>query len=499
MALMAATPLAEIGAVVASARAGFESGRTRPLAWRERVLARLGQLLRERADDLVRAVAADFGKPPFEAWSTEICYTLAELDHIRTRYARWAQPRRVPTPLIFWPGSSRVVAEPLGVTCVIAPWNYPVQLLVMPMIAAIAAGNAVIGKPSELTPCTSGVLGDLFRALDDPAVAVVQGGAAEGSELLRHRFDHILFTGSSAAGRMVMHAAAEHLTPVTLELGGKCPAIVSRHASAVVTARRIAWGKFFNAGQTCIAPDYVLVERPAHDRLVAALRACIKEFYGACAMPGPDLARVVSEHHFRRLEKLLHSGTVAAGGATDVGSRYIEPTILTDVAPDDPVMQEEVFGPILPVIAVGSLRDAAEFVRRRDKPLALYVFTERADERREIVRRVDSGGVCLNAALIHVGNPYLPFGGVGESGVGRYHGRFGFEAFSHLRAVYSRPSRFDISVAYPPYTTAKERILRLGFALPEPRNIAAGLHKHIRYSRQIRRCDEHADLRPVQC
>jgi aldehyde dehydrogenase (NAD+) len=471
---------AEISGIVARARAAFESGRTRPVAWRAATLRNLRAALRRRAGELVEAVAADFGKPAFEAWATEIGYTIAELDHVSARFARWARARRVPTPLLFQPGSSRVIAEPLGLTCVISTWNYPVQLLVMPMIAAIAAGNAVIGKPSELTPVTSAVLGALFGELDDPAVALVQGGSIEGAELLTHRFDHILYTGSGAVARTVMRAAAEHLTPVTLELGGKSPAIVTRHADVSLAARRIAWGKFFNAGQTCIAPDYVLVERAVHDDLVAALRECIGEFFGDDPEASPDLARIVSEHHFRRLGKLLDSGTIAAGGTTDAATLYVAPTILTDVRHDDPVMQEEIFGPILPVLPVSSLRAAIDIVRARDKPLALYVFSRHKRETTSLLQQVSSGGVCVNSTLLHVGNPYLPFGGVGQSGVGRYHGRYGFDTFSHLRGVYTRSTKIELAASYPPYTAAKQQLLRLGFALPEPRNVAAGLRSRIR-------------------
>jgi aldehyde dehydrogenase (NAD+) len=483
MTLPAPTPLTEISGIVSQARAAFESGRTRPLAWRAGILGKLRSALRERADELVEAAVADFGKPVFEAWATEIGYTIAELDHVHARMATWARRRRVPTPLIFQPGSSHVVAEPLGLTCVISTWNYPVQLLVMPMIAAISAGNAVIGKPSELTPNTSAALARLFGELGDPAVALVQGGSVEGAELLTHRFDHILYTGSVAVARTVLRAAAEHLTPVTLELGGKSPAIVSRHADISMAARRIAWGKFFNAGQTCIAPDYVLVENAVHDDLVDALRASIRQFFGDNPQASPDLARIVSEHHFHRLGKLLHDGTAVAGGITDAATLYVAPTILTGVTHDDPVMQEEIFGPILPVLPVSSLPAAADIVRARDKPLALYIFSRRKREAADIIRRVTSGGVCVNGTLLHVGNPYLPFGGVGQSGMGHYHGKYGFDAFSHLRAVYTRSGRIDPAATYPPYTAAKEQLLRLSFAFPDPRNVAARLRHRMRPAR----------------
>jgi aldehyde dehydrogenase (NAD+) len=377
-----------------------------------------------------------------------------------------------------------VVPEPVGVACVIAPWNYPVQLLLAPMVAAIAAGNGVVGKPSELAPHASATVSALVDALDEPAVTVVQGGVAETSELLAQRFDHILYTGNSRVARIVMRAAAENLTPVTLELGGKSPAVVSRNANVHVAARRIAWGKFINAGQTCIAPDYVLVERPVHDELVAAIGTYVDEFYGGDPQVSADYARIVNEPHFHRLEKLLDSGTVAFGGTTDVDTRYIAPTVLTGVKTDDPVMGEEVFGPILPIIAVDSMTEAIQFVQQRahegDKPLALYTFSESDDENDEVIAGTSSGGVCVNGTLLHFSNPNLPFGGVGESGMGSYHGKFGFDTFSHRRGVHTRSTRMDPAMMYPPYTSKKQKLVRKGMTLPDPRDIGAKLRGALR-------------------
>jgi len=478
------TPLAEIADRVAAARSAFDAGTTRPLTWRTATLRRLRALVAEHEDALLDALAADFAKPRPEAWLTEIGFVLSDIDHTVAHLPLWAKPERVSTPIAFKPSRSMIVREPIGVACVIAPWNYPVQLLLMPMVAAIAAGNAVVGKPSELAPHTAMALGDVIDALDDAAVVVVQGGVAETTELLEHRFDHILYTGNSRVARIVMRAAAEHLTPVTLELGGKSPAIVSRHADIEVAAKRIAWGKFVNAGQTCIAPDYVLVERPVHDELVARIGDAITEFYGSEPEASPDYARIVNEPHFHRLEKLLDSGTVAVGGGVDADTRYIAPTVLTGVDRDDPVMGEEIFGPILPVLVVDSLDEAVDTVNegasRGDKPLALYTFSEDDDENDDIVERTTSGGVCINGTLMHVSNPALPFGGVGESGMGAYHGRFGFETFSHRRAVHSRSTRLDPPLMYPPYTTKKYSFLRRGMAMPDPRDVVAGLRGKVR-------------------
>ena len=478
------TPLDEIAPKVAAARAAFAAGTTRPLAWRRATLERVRDLIQEREPRLLDALAADFGKPRFEAWTTELGFTISEINHVLAHLGSWMQPDKVATPIAFKPGSSSVVPEPVGVACVIAPWNYPVQLLLAPMVAAISAGNAVVAKPSELAPAAAAELASLIEAIDDPAVAVVLGGVAESTELLAQRFDHILYTGNSRVARIVMRAAAEHLTPVTLELGGKSPAIVSRHANVPVAARRIAWGKFMNAGQTCIAPDYVLVERPVHDQLVAALGASISEFYGNDPQASADYTRIVNEPHFHRLEKLLDSGTVAHGGITDADTRYIAPTVLTGVSADDPVMGEEIFGPILPVIAVDSLEDAIAFVNAAsangDTPLALYTFSENDSENDRVLAEATSGGACVNGTLLHISNPNLPFGGVGESGMGSYHGKFGFDTFSHHRAMHTRTTKLDPSLMYPPYTAGKQKLVRKGMTMPDPRDLAAKLRGALR-------------------
>ena len=433
---------------------------------------------------MLDALAQDFSKPRFEAWTTEIGFTISDINHTLAHLSSWMKEESVSTPIAFQPGSSRIQAEPVGVVAVIAPWNYPVQLLLIPMVAAIAAGNAVVAKPSELAAATSGELASLIEAIGDPAIAVVQGGGAETTELLAQRFDHIIYTGNSRVARIVMRAASENLTPVTLELGGKSPAIVSRNANISVAARRIAWGKFLNAGQTCIAPDYVLVERSIHDEFVAALGVHIAEFYGSNPQISEDYARIVNSPHFHRLEKLLDSGKVAHGGVTDADTRYIAPTVLTGVKHDDPVMGEEIFGPILPVLAVSSLADAITFVndrsRQGDKPLALYSFSEDDEENDAVLSGTTSGGACVNGTLLHISNPNLPFGGVGESGMGAYHGKFGFDTFSHRRSVHTRSTRIDPSLMYPPYTAKKQKLVRKGMLMADPRDLASKLRGVLR-------------------
>ncbi|HNJ96896.1 MAG TPA: aldehyde dehydrogenase family protein [Ilumatobacteraceae bacterium] len=478
------TPLADIAPKVATARVAYAAGTTRPYAWRKDTLDRMADLLRKHEQKLLDALAADFGKPAFEAWFTEIAFVLNDIAHTQAHLRGWMQPEKVYTPLAYKPSKSFVVPEPVGVVCVIAPWNYPVQLLLSPMVAAIAAGNAVVAKPSELAPHASAALAALINEMGDPAITVVEGGVAETTELLAQRFDHIIYTGNGRVARIVMRAAAENLTPVTLELGGKTPAIVSRNANIEVAGRRIAWGKFVNAGQTCIAPDYVLVEESVHDQLIEAIDKSIKSFYGDEPSQSADFTRIVNSPHFHRLEKLLDSGKVAIGGTTDVDTRYIAPTVLVDVKPDDPVMGEEIFGPILPVLKVGSLQAAVDFVNDRsaegDKPLALYSFSDNAADNDLVVGGATSGGACVNGTLYHVANLNLPFGGVGESGMGAYHGKAGFDTFSHRRAVHTRSTKLDPAMTYPPYTDKKAKLVRKGMAMTDPRDRLAKLRNRFR-------------------
>ncbi len=446
---------------VARLRATFDGGRTRPLAWRRQQLARLTELLDRHADELVAALRADLRKPSLEAFVADLATTRTECELARKKLRRWTRPERVRVPLSQQPGRARIVREPLGVVLVIAPWNYPVQLLLCPLVGALAAGNCAVLKPSEVTAHTSRALATLLpRYLDPDAVAVVEGGVPETTALLAERFDHIFYTGNARIGRIVMTAAARNLTPVTLELGGKSPCLVDADVDLEVAARRIVWGKFLNAGQTCIAPDYVLVHESRERELLDALAATLREFYGDDPRASADLARIVSDAHQERLTKLLESGEVVSGGDVDAAERYVAPTLLRDVSPDAPVMQEEIFGPILPVLAVPDMERAIAFVNAREKPLALYLFTRNTEVEQQVIGRTSSGGVCVNATIWHIANPNLPFGGVGESGLGAYHGRHSFELFSHKKSVVSKPTRFDVRLAYPPYTKAKLALLR---------------------------------------
>ena len=459
-------PATEAAQVVAALRRGFDAGLTRPAEWRRAQLRALQRLLTEGEAELTGAMRADVGKAPAESWITELEFVLREIKHMLGHLDHWMKPEHVHVPAVLQPGRASIVCEPLGLALVIAPWNYPVQLLALPMASAIAAGNAVVGKPSELAPATSAALARLVgQYLDQEAVAIVQGGPEVAQALLAERFDHIFYTGSPRVGRIVMEAAARHLTPVTLELGGKCPAIVDRDANLGVAARRIVYGKFVNAGQTCVAPDYLLVHRDVEDALLERLRAMLATFYGPDPRVSSDYGRIVNEAHFDRLIGLLDAGgydAVVTGGQAAAArhERYLPPTILKGVTPGAAVMAEEIFGPILPVLALADLDAAVTFVNARPKPLALYVFSGDAAAARSVLERTSSGGACINTCVVQLAVPDLPFGGVGASGMGAYHGRRGFETFSHRKAVMVKPAMAEPPLQYPPYTRLRQRLLR---------------------------------------
>lgn len=428
------------GTVVARLRATFDSGRTKPLAWRLGRLAALRALLTEQSDEFLAALHADLGKSPTEAYRSEVGFTLRELDHTVKHLEEWLTPKPAAVPDVFLPAEARVVRDPLGVVLVIAPWNYPLQLALAPLVGALAAGNTAVVKPSELTPATSAAIARLLpRYLDREAVAVVEGGVPETTALLEQRFDHIFYTGNGAVGRVVMAAAAKHLTPVTLELGGKSPVVVEPGVDLAATAQRIARGKFLNAGQTCVAPDYVLAIGETAAELEPHLADAVRAMYGEDTASNAEYGRIVNERHFDRLAALLADGRVVTGGGHDRSDRYLAPTVLADVSPDAPVMQAEIFGPILPIIAVPNLDAAIAFVNDRDKPLALYAFTESELTKRRLTEETSSGALAFGLPVSHLAVPELPFGGVGESGMGRYHGEYSIDTFSHTKAILDKP------------------------------------------------------------
>ncbi len=446
--------------VLAQVRTVFNAGRTRSVAWREEQLRAIERMCEEREAEISEALIRDLGRSAFEAWLGDIASTKAEAVFARKHFRKWMKPQRQSLPLAQIPGRAWVQYDPIGVVLVIGPWNYPFFLCMSPVVAAVAAGNGVVIKPSELAPATSELIARLVpQYLDPEAVRVVEGAADVTQDLLSQGFDHALFTGGTEIGRKIMAAAAPTLTPVTLELGGKSPVLVLPDADLDVTARRIAWTKLLNSGQTCIAPDYVLADRAIARELTEKIVATIAKFR---ADQTTDSLRIVNERQFDRLVSLLATttGKVVAGGGSDRSTLSIDATVIVDPAPDDPVMADEIFGPILPIITVGSTEEAVAFVNSRPKPLALYVFTASQDVGRDLVDRMPSGGAVINHIAMHCLVPQLPFGGIGASGMGAYHGQWGFEALSHRRAVLSKPAKPDPSLLYPPYTDRAMKILR---------------------------------------
>ena len=442
-------------------RAHFATGVTKSLSWRLSQLDALQHFIMEREQDIVDALQADLGKPATEAFNSEVGIAISELRLARKKLASWMKPERVRTSKIAMPGRSYVYREPLGVTLIIGAWNYPFHLIVLPLIGALAAGNCVVLKPSEVSSNVSALIAKWMpKYLDRKAIRVIEGGVPETTALLREKWDHIFYTGNGTVGRIVMEAAAKHLTPVTLELGGKSPCIVDESTDLDMAAKRIVYGKFFNAGQTCVAPDYVLVHDHVHDALVNRMSSAIREFYGDDPKESPDFARIINERHHARLARLLDDADIVTGGETDRSNRYIAPTILKNVKEDDAVMQEEIFGPILPVISVPSVDSAIAFVNQRAKPLALYLFSRDKDVQRRVLDGTSAGGTTINHVWLHLGVPTLPFGGVGESGTGGYHGRHTFETFSHRRSVLKKPMLPDPPLLFPPYSARKLRWIK---------------------------------------
>lgn len=441
----------EFETMVSRQRAFWNTGATRSVEWRLIQLKKMEQALEEREEVLCAALKADLGKAAYESWLSEIGMTLGELRFARKHLKKWAAVKRRPSAMPLFPASSRVVPQPYGTVLIMSPWNYPVQLTLVPLVSALAAGNCAVVKPSAYAPNVSQVVAQLLGDIFPPEyVSVVQGGRAENAALLEQDFDYIFFTGSPAVGKTVMAAAAQHLTPVTLELGGKSPVIIAPDANIPLAARRIAWGKFLNAGQTCVAPDHVYIPQNLRDAFVQELAGQIHQLYGADPLTGPDLPKIINEKHFNRVAGLMGSGKTAVGGRTDPENRRIEPTVLVDVAETDGVMQEEIFGPVLPVLTYDSLDDLIARQQKKARPLALYIFTgDRALEKR-IVSALPSGGVCVNDTVIHLANPYVPFGGVGNSGMGACHGRTGFDTFTHYRTVVRRGA-LDLPMRYAPY------------------------------------------------
>ena len=442
-------------------RAYFATGATRPLEFRLRQLSLLEEAIRTREEEIVSALHADFRKPRHESIATEIAISIDEIRFARKNLKKWMRPESRPTPLYLMPAKSRIHFEPLGCVFVIGPWNYPFQLAIAPLVGAIAAGNCVVLKPSELAPRTSATLAALIKdVFPEEYLAVREGGVKETTELLALKFDHVFFTGSTSVGKIIYEAAARNLTPVTLELGGKSPAIVCADADLDLAARRLAWGKFMNAGQTCVAPDYLYVQESVADVLLEKMKATIARFYGERPKESADFARIINRRNFDRLSGMIDPAKVFCGGDVDVGQLYISPTILKNATWEDAIMREEIFGPLLPVMTFKELGEAIGEIKKRDKPLAAYIFSSSNESQSALVEGVSFGGGCINDSCVHLGNAHLPFGGTGASGLGAYHGKKSFETFSHAKSVVHKSGWLDLDLRYPPYSPGKLTRLR---------------------------------------
>ena len=453
-------------------QAMFDTGLTKSISFRVYCLGKLRKWVEANSQAIITALKQDLNKPSFEAYATEINIVLGELKYAARHIHKWTRPKSVAANIINFPSRGRIYPEPYGVALIISPWNYPFMLAAQPLISAIAAGCCAVIKPSELAPATSALIARMCSELFHPShVKVLEGGRETGQALLQLPFDKIFFTGSAGVGRLVMEAAAKNLVPVTLELGGKNPCIVDKSANIKLAAKRIIWGKLINAGQTCVAPDYVLVHTSVKDALLKEMKKAICKQYGPMPAQNPEYARIVNEEHFRRLVALMDGENIVHGGGHNLATLQIEPTLIYGgkfnasdlVVPIEnrPIMKEEIFGPILPVLAYSSMAEAVRFIKSHPKPLALYVFTANKSMADYIIKHLSYGGGCINDTVMHLSVPGLPFGGVGESGMGSSHGKAGFDAFTHNKSVLHKPMHIDIPMSYPPYSKMAMGLLKL--------------------------------------
>lgn len=451
--------------VVTSARQAFDSGKTLSLEFREKQLKSLLKMYKENQTAMIEALHKDLRKSKMESILTEISYIIGDLENVIENFKNWAKPDSPPKKgIVNLMDTLRINKDPYGVILVIGAWNYPIQVTLCPLSGAIAAGNCVVVKPSEISPASSNLMATLIpKYLDNECYQVIEGGVQETTELLKERFDYIFFTGSTSIGKIVHAAANKHLTPVTLELGGKSPAYLDNTANIEIATRRLLWGKCVNSGQTCIAPDYLLCTKDVEQKFLEAAKKIIKEFYGNNPKTSPDLCRIVSSNHFSRLVRLLDGCHIAIGGNTDAEERYIEPTIITNVKTTDAIMNEEIFGPILPIVTVNNVSDAIKFIKQGEKPLALYVFSNKKSDVELLLNNTTSGGVCVNDTLMHIAVESLPFGGVGSSGMGAYHGQASFDTFVHKKSILVKDLNIIgeklASKRYPPYSDANLKSL----------------------------------------
>ena len=443
-------------------RAFMASRKSYEVEYRLQALQRLQEAIRHYEDEICRAIYQDLGKARSESYMCEVGLTLTELSHMKRHIRRWARTKIVGTGLANFPAVSRIVQEPYGLVLIMSPWNYPFMLCMEPLVGAIAAGNSVVLKPSNYSPATSAVIKKVVsRAFEEGHVSVVEGGRAENTALLEQKFDYIFFTGSQEVGRLVMERAARHLTPVSLELGGKSPCIVDRTANLRVAAKRLAYGKYLNCGQTCVAPDYLLIDETVKDQFLTYYRRAVVRMYGEQPLANPDYGKIINEKHFQRLCRLMDPERVVLGGRTEPERLRIEPTVMDRVTGEDAVMQEEIFGPILPVLTFTSIDEAEKFVLARPKPLACYVFTSDSAVERRFLRYVPFGGGCINDTIGHLVSQAMGFGGVGESGMGSYHGRRSFQTFSHEKSILKKSVLVDMPMRYQPYRKIYDKIVKM--------------------------------------
>ncbi|HDF1026356.1 TPA: aldehyde dehydrogenase [Staphylococcus aureus] len=435
-------------------KAFFNTQQTKDISFRKDQLKKLSKAIKSYESDILEALYTDLGKNKVEAYATEIGITLKSIKNARKELKNWTKTKNVDTPLYLFPTKSYIKKEPYGTVLIIAPFNYPFQLVFEPLIGAIAAGNTAIIKPSELTPNVARVIKRLINeTFDANYIEVIEGGIEETQTLIHLPFDYVFFTGSENVGKIVYQAASENLVPVTLEMGGKSPVIVDETANIKVASERICFGKFTNAGQTCVAPDYILVHESVKDDLITALSKTLREFYGQNIQQSPDYGRIVNLKHYHRLTSLLNSAqmNIVFGGHSDEDERYIEPTLLDHVTSDSAIMQEEIFGPILPILTYQSLDEAIAFIHQRPKPLSLYLFSEDENATQRVINELSFGGGAINDTLMHLANPKLPFGGVGASGMGRYHGKYSFDTFTHEKSYIFKSTRLESGIHLPPY------------------------------------------------
>lgn len=433
-------------------RAYFQTGDTKDVEFRIRQLKKLYQWITVHEQEIMDALYMDLNKSNFEAYATEIGIVKEEIRYTLKHLRKWAAPKRVPTPITQFPSKSFIYPEPYGIVLIMSPWNYPFQLTIAPLVGAICAGNCAVVKPSAYSPHTTKVMADMLRELfQEKYIAVVEGGRQENQALLNEKFDYIFFTGSVNVGKYVMEKASAHLTPVSLELGGKSPCIVDETADLKLAAKRIVWGKFLNSGQTCVAPDYIQVQNSVKDKLVRYMEKYIRKMFGKDPMQNPDYPKMINEKHFNRVLGLMERAHVVCGGGSDVDMLKIEPTVLDQVTWESPVMQEEIFGPLLPVLTFYDIEEAIQMVNARPRPLALYYFTKDKQREAMMLKQVSYGGGCINDTIVHLATSHMPFGGVGNSGMGGYHGKDSFDTFTHKKSIMKKSVRLDIPIRYAPF------------------------------------------------